>query len=844
MNPGIYVFTAEPQKMPYAYRYTESGDWLRGVPNEEGSDVDWQPLNNRGKNPATKRDLVLPRLESGEASLIQSDAATLDNIRFGELTVSNTGILAIALNRQGADLVALVEGKPVTFPDWVGISIPEYADNVINTRQELISAIDAAMMTESDVLPDDERESVQSMWEDLRTIPVHTGDTVVRSELERIRSVLALMNIEVPHIQPTNSNLPCSDHVSTLNLQNDAATASSADPTPQYLGMLIRQLPQYERVKSHANSWLKAMLTRFTPEQTAWHIRRAAGIGGSESAVVLRVHESMSPRFTNLHEMIRAKLLLELPRPDTVHTRRGKALEPLARAVYQRLNPHYQDQSLRVHQTMSQPCPAWPWLVGNPDGAYLNQSRRSLVIPDFKVPSTVYDNAPVEFDYDVQLHHYALVLSKRTGGDVLPELELAELDLAKPMCDHVMSVLAKFSPGSAEYDAAITSFADKICATDMPGMRMVISKVPFSPQLADKILEHNDNLWRHQIQEGPIPKSPSMKEMLEVQDDEPKRLLTTLSERFLLNKAAEQRFKDAASSTAAEIDTLVRELADVTTPFKVSASHINISSRDSFSMPKALAYLEEQGEPSRAYSRWVPDADKVIAFLSAGGQTTTAAGNIDSTLSELGEFVPDEVLVKARLQAMRVPPQHFTDYSVSVQVSRANKTRAVLENATEALQGLSAAWFSVLRGETPSLPTPVDTSQNFGPDTLNEYDQEVATNLLDDMFDDRQKQIARLIHNNYKPSMQEGSLYAIKVEGVNVVLQRSVDTLNAMTMVLPASGDAAITMYVIDVEQGRLQNVVRHRVNAEQVEQMKSNFAEGVRNTNALSSSTQSPQLG
>lgn len=155
--------------------------------------------------------------------------------------------------------------------------------------------------------------------------------------------------------------------------------------------------------------------------QTAWHIRRASGIGGSElGAVICGWKKERSLGFSSATNIVRSKLLIDAPFGGQDQLRRGHRMEERILEDY-----HARTGAVRDTESLSKlrgfrPSKL-PWLIGNPDDIVMRpvwENGREVtkrIIPDSKAPSQKEiekyqdDTKGVPFDYRAQLHGYGAV---------------------------------------------------------------------------------------------------------------------------------------------------------------------------------------------------------------------------------------------------------------------------------------------------------------------------------------------------------------------------------------------------------------------------------------------------
>src|SRR5690606_38578315 len=128
----------------------------------------------------------------------------------------------------------------------------------------------------------------------------------------------------------------------------------------------IELLPQRAILKeSNISRWVESVLA-LDPHRATWHVKRAAGIGGSENGDLMRDRYGLTPKFNTATEIILSKLLILPPEPPNIHMLKGIKLEDLAQLVHLKLMGGVSE--LSNHEALfNKPHPQHLFLVGNPD---------------------------------------------------------------------------------------------------------------------------------------------------------------------------------------------------------------------------------------------------------------------------------------------------------------------------------------------------------------------------------------------------------------------------------------------------------------------------------------------
>ena len=226
---------------------------------------------------------------------------------------------------------------------------------------------------------------------------------------------------------------------------DDAAESEAASARPanrresmSRLACLIDLLPQRRVIKDrHAASWLErcrdmaerriaietegmdvsdASSEGLVHDHVLWNVRRASAFGGSEAGTVLRHFRGETGGFTNARNLVLEKLLILSPVPGTEPMNRGVRAEPWIQRIFAERYGATSDtaslDALRGVRLEKLPC-----IVGTPDDVVVMPDGRRL-LTDYKCPSAdvcrQYQKDGIAFDYQAQLHHYAL-LAKAAG---------------------------------------------------------------------------------------------------------------------------------------------------------------------------------------------------------------------------------------------------------------------------------------------------------------------------------------------------------------------------------------------------------------------------------------------
>lgn len=278
--------------------------------------------------------------------------------------------------------------------------------------------------------------------------------------------------------------------------------ASSCKVSYYYMRQILEALPQLPVInQADANRWVEG-ITRYHAPRAAWHAKRLHGIGGSEMGALVSFYRGESSTgFSDAKEIVEGKLMKRLPQFETFHMRRGNALEDLARQAYLKSSSGVVDHQATAALRAAKSIPGYEFMVGNPDEIVLVNGKRYVV--DYKVPNTFSD--AVEFDYEVQLHHYATLA--KLAGVRIDGLVLAKLDIPPQMSEYLTKNINGFEPHQ------VAQLVDSIVNVNLPGCRIVPITVDLQRPLQAELLAAGRDCWNDYVLKGEIPQLRSKQEL-------------------------------------------------------------------------------------------------------------------------------------------------------------------------------------------------------------------------------------------------------------------------------------------------------------------------------------------
>lgn len=314
----------------------------------------------------------------------------------------------------------------------------------------------------------------------------------------------------------------------------------------------------------------------------AWHAKRCAGFGGSDmGALVSAMQGYRSSYFSSDQQLVREKLLLRFPEPDTRHTRRGKLLEEVARRAYLLKSGAVIDGETKAKLAAIAPPQNHPWLIGNEDDVVLHNGRRLVV--DYKVPDTagVIKETSTEFDHIIQLSHYSLkgkLAGVEYDGGALVVLDLNS-SVASAWCDRL---------DDGVDDEQIDALAKLVVSVDKPGMQILTRPLTFRDDVYQAIFDAGDYYWKEHVLKGLVPESNREPE-IELEDAEDFKSAQNDLAQILLIQAQLAELRSHAEKR------LNRHVAGATSSKQIPKSVVSATVSSNFSVDQALLALEEDG---------------------------------------------------------------------------------------------------------------------------------------------------------------------------------------------------------------------------------------------------------
>lgn len=434
---------------------------------------------------------------------------------------------------------------------------------------------------------------------------------------------------------------------------------------------LLATLPQGQYIAPDvAQRWLKG-IANWHGDRAQWHVERLKGIGGSEMGAVVRgLNQLPGSGFHTLPEIIEMKLMQRLPTRQNEHMTRGTVLEDLAALAFMIRHRAARDVSALSAIEQGSTRPGYEWLRGSPDDVTMLAGKRMLV--DYKVPNIVTDD--VDFDYQVQLHHYGLLARMRNVK--LDGYLLVKLDIAPELA---ASLVTKWPTMS---DTEKHDLARMIAVTDVPGMRVVALGVEHSSQMDVDILSAGRYAWDEFVMKGIVPTMDKPEAtMSEAQALE----LATLQQQFMMAKAGVSHLNQVASEAVTKMERLLEGLDLEQNSLPVNLVNVKPAALNGDRMIEEAVALGATPEDLAAKS----PAYVVEALVD---EIRRLKG--DPAAPHLFDMTPKADRAKSFLEQVEgIDFSEFRNPGLSVTLSRKKADKAVQEALADEAAGVVMPWF-------------------------------------------------------------------------------------------------------------------------------------------------------
>jgi hypothetical protein len=433
---------------------------------------------------------------------------------------------------------------------------------------------------------------------------------------------------------------------------------------------ILEALPQLPVIKqADANRWVEG-ITRFHSKRATWHAKRLHGIGGSEMGALVSFYRGESSSgFNTIKDVVEGKLMIRLPSFETSHMRRGNALEDLARQVFLKKSFGSIDLAAMNALATANRLKGYEFMVGNPDDIVIIDGKRYVV--DYKVPNTFSD--AIEFDYEVQVHHYATLA--KFAGVRIDGLILAKLDMPPQLSEYLTKNLASMEPHR------VAELVESIVRVDLPGCRIVSLPIELKPALQAELLAAGKDCWNDFVLKGVVP-TPGQYGKLELKGDV-ERNLARFQQQYLMAKSGISYLTDVARQAGSGMETLLQNVDFEGKALPLSIVGVKPNSLDStLVVNEALlrgATEEELQSKERSYS--------VSALLE---EVQRLGGQVES--DHLFESSLDSGKAEAYLKEHGVDMAKLRKPGLAIRMSTRKEDKAVSQHYEERAADRFGAW--------------------------------------------------------------------------------------------------------------------------------------------------------
>ena len=434
--------------------------------------------------------------------------------------------------------------------------------------------------------------------------------------------------------------------------------------------LILEALPQLSVIESSdANRWVEG-ITRFHSKRATWHAKRLHGIGGSEMGALVSFYRGESSSgFSTIKDVVEGKLLKRLPSFETSHMRRGNALEDLARQVFLKKSFGSIDLPAMNALATANRLKGYEFMVGNPDDIVMINGKRFVV--DYKVPNTFSD--AIEFDYEVQVHHYATLA--KFAGVRIDGLILAKLDMPPQLSEYLTKNLANMEP------QRVSELVESIVRVDLPGCRIVALPIELKPALQAELLAAGKDCWNDFVLKGVVP-TPGQYGKVELNGDTELNL-ARFQQQYLMAKSGISYLTDVAKRASSGIETLLQDVDFAGKALPLSVVGVKPNSLDAtLVVNEALlrgATEEELQSKERAYS--------VSALLQ---EVQRLGGHVES--DHLYESSIDSSKAEAYLKELGVDMAKLRKPGLAIRMSTKKDDKAVAQHYEERAAERFGAW--------------------------------------------------------------------------------------------------------------------------------------------------------
>lgn len=433
---------------------------------------------------------------------------------------------------------------------------------------------------------------------------------------------------------------------------------------------ILEALPQLPVIQqSDANRWVEG-ITRFHKKRDTWHAKRLHGIGGSEMGALVSFYRGESSSgFASIKEVVEGKLMMRLPSFENFHMRRGNALEDLARQVFLKKSFGSIDLAAMNALATASRIKGYEFMVGNPDDIVIINGKRYVV--DYKVPNTFSE--AIEFDYEVQVHHYATLA--KFAGVRIDGLILAKLDMPPQLSEYLTQNLASMEP------KRVADLVDSIVRVDLPGCRIVSLPIELKTSLQAELLAAGKDCWNDFVLKGVVP-TPGQYGKLELKG-EIELNLARYQQQYLMAKSGISYLTDVAKQAGLGMESILQNVDFEGKALPLSIVGVKPNSLDStLVVNEALlrgATEEELQSKAKTYS--------ISALLE---EVKLLGGQLES--DHLFETSLDSSKAEAYLKDLGVDMAKLRKPGLAIRMSTKKEDKAVSQHYEERAADRFGAW--------------------------------------------------------------------------------------------------------------------------------------------------------
>lgn len=419
----------------------------------------------------------------------------------------------------------------------------------------------------------------------------------------------------------------------------------------------IRTLPQSPYLPDNRiQNWLERIVKTGQEASLDFHLRRLAGIGGSESgAIVAHYHDSASVMkledgFKSADTISREKLLLSAP-TTSVYAERGTQVEPVIREIFCRKYSLYgyedQQASEAVHSHARN-----KHMHGNVDDVFVKEKR---ILVDYKSVSANSYSEKIPFSHTTQINHYNENL--RSKGMAADRCLTVNLIAEESVFADIIAAYENRVANPGDYEFWVSA----IMNDRLTSCRLVIKEIASTPEFGTMISE---SITRF-MEEYPLV-GKTVRPQLERTEllGEERRKAAEIESKIFHIISAESALKKMKEEYSQEITNFQKGIGQ---PFNWPGYFpVSIGSTISLDIPAAIEALELAGiNPETIY---VPSHSEDYDLAKVLQRFAEIGGELDESL--LRTRMDHERLSKSLHEAGLDEADFQVEESPSVRLSR------------------------------------------------------------------------------------------------------------------------------------------------------------------------------